>query len=227
MNDTTLPITTSPSSKKTNPRIRRTEKGAGKGFGLHDWMTLLRRSKDLAQRKGSPLRNDITLSEISTHDKPYDGWMVLRGKVYNIAPYLAYHPGGSSIVEKALGKDATELFDRYHAWVNIDTLIGPLLVGYLLVEKTNKKSGDCYIISECGDDNDNDGGSKGVSNNATGDSNGNIVVPVANASSATSPSANDLGFAMPKPRPPKNQPITSLLSSNNNEDEEEKEEELI
>ena len=47
MNDTTLPIT----KKKSN-----TQRGNGgrvkKGFGLHDWMALLRHAKDLAQRKG-------------------------------------------------------------------------------------------------------------------------------------------------------------------------------
>jgi len=50
MNDTTLPIT----KKKSN--TRRPSNGNGgrvkKGFGLHDWMTLLRHAKDLAQRKG-------------------------------------------------------------------------------------------------------------------------------------------------------------------------------
>ena len=52
MNDTTLPITNK--TKKANPRQRSNGNGGRvkKGFGLHDWMTLLRHAKDLAQRKG-------------------------------------------------------------------------------------------------------------------------------------------------------------------------------
>ena len=51
MNDTTLPIT----KKKSNTRQRSNGNGGRvkKGFGLHDWMTLLRHAKDLAQRKGN------------------------------------------------------------------------------------------------------------------------------------------------------------------------------
>ena len=139
MNDTTLPI---PSKQSTNARnnTKRAAKGVRPGFGLHDWMTLLRHAKDLAQRKGAPLRKDITLSEVQKHNKPYDGWMILRGKVYNITPYIAYHPGGSSILEKCVGTDATSLFDKYHSWVNIDNLVGVLLLGYLMIEERRNRN---------------------------------------------------------------------------------------
>ncbi|KAL7437399.1 hypothetical protein ACHAXH_008683 [Discostella pseudostelligera] len=103
-------------------------------------MNLLRVSKDLAQRRGVPLRHAaISLSEVQLHNQPHDGWMILRNKVYNITPYLAYHPGGQEILEKYLGRDATILFDKYHSWVNIDGLVGPLLLGSLRVEDTDEK----------------------------------------------------------------------------------------
>lgn len=210
MNDTTLPI---PSKRQSNnPRLRAAKNsGVRPGFGLHDWMNLLRRAKDLAQRKGAPIRRDITLAEVKTHNKPYDGWMVLRGKVYNVLPYLAYHPGGSDILEKCVGRDATALFDRYHAWVNIDNLVGPLLLGYLKVEKKPRESDD------------SDGGylKGGASNGSNG---GDIVMPSAPSTSATSAiNSNDLGFAMPKPRPPKGEPIASLLPRDSDEDDENEE----
>lgn len=110
-----------------------------KGFGLHDWMILLRSAKDIAQRNGSPLRNDISISEVQTHDKSYDAWIIISNKVYNITPYLPYHPGGENIMKSVLGKDATILFHKYHTWVNIDNLIGPLLLGTLLAVDTKKK----------------------------------------------------------------------------------------
>ena len=53
MNDTTLPIKQGGKKKIVNPRQQRDGKNLRPGFGLHDWMTLLRHAKDLAQRKGS------------------------------------------------------------------------------------------------------------------------------------------------------------------------------
>jgi cytochrome b involved in lipid metabolism len=49
--------------------------------------------------------------------------------VYNIGPYLPYHPGGIAIFKNILGKDGTSMFDKYHRWVNIEGLIGPLFIG--------------------------------------------------------------------------------------------------
>lgn len=107
------------------PRLR------GPRFGLADWQRLVRCSKDLAQRKGMPLRQNIPWEEIRIHNKPHDCWMVLRGIVYNISPYLPYHPGGMEIFTSAnvLGNDGTKLFDKYHKWISIEGLIGTLAIG--------------------------------------------------------------------------------------------------
>jgi cytochrome b involved in lipid metabolism len=137
MNDTTMPppkrvSSTGMSMKKTpavNPRSRRDRTGGGPGFGLHDWKRLLMVSKDLAQLQGQPPRRNIPLEEIRQHNKNYDAWIILRGRVYNIGPYLPYHPGGVAIFKNVLGKDATSMFDKYHRWVNIDGLIGSLMIG--------------------------------------------------------------------------------------------------
>ena len=140
MNDTTMPppktsSTTTPSGRKVavNPR-QRIGGGVKKGFGLHDWKLLLKNTKDLAQLKGSPIRyNDITKEEVKLHNKLHDGWIILRNKVYNIGPYIHYHPGGIDILKNVLGKDATSLFDKYHRWVNIDGLISQLLIGSIKI----------------------------------------------------------------------------------------------
>ena len=44
--------------------------------------------------------------------------------------YAKVHPGGRKIF-LGKGKDCTELFDKYHPWVNCDFLIGKYLVGLL------------------------------------------------------------------------------------------------
>ena len=208
MNDTTLPI-----KKKTNPRRNRggPEGRVRPGFGLHDWINLTRHAKDLAQRKGASIRRDIPASEVKTHNKPHDGWIILRGKVYNISPYLAYHPGGADIIEKCLGRDATVLFDKYHRWVNLDGLVGCLLLGYLKVEKRKADDDSGGYLNGSGGNND-------------------IVVPTATSAHESTPTegANDnLGFAMPKPRPPKGKPIASLLSHDNDDESDNKEEDTL
>ena len=72
------------------------------------------------------------MSEVATHDTLDDAWTVFRGLVYNITPYLQYHPGGVDILgEGVAGCDCTELFDKYHKWVNAHGMIGDLVLGVL------------------------------------------------------------------------------------------------
>lgn len=52
-------------------------------------------------------------------------------QVYNITPYLKYHPGGADILMKAAGKDGTSLFNKYHPWVNAHALLEKCLIGLL------------------------------------------------------------------------------------------------
>mmetsp|Transcript_28020 Transcript_28020/g.39389 ORF Transcript_28020/g.39389 Transcript_28020/m.39389 type:complete len:210 (-) Transcript_28020:89-718(-) len=147
MNDSTLPPSKRvvPKGKPTRPAATTTAAGrvtvprgqkvaARKGFGLSDWNRLKRVSKDLAQLKGQPIRN-IHPKEIKTHDSIHDAWISLNGKVYNITPYLHYHPGGVDIFKGTLGTDVSDLYKKYHPWVNADGLIGNLCIGYLDTSK--------------------------------------------------------------------------------------------
>ena len=68
------------------------------------------------------------------HASPDDCWTIIRGKVYDISKYIKFHPGGDKILLGA-GKDCTALFDKYHAWVNLDALLSKSCLGYLVHEK--------------------------------------------------------------------------------------------
>jgi cytochrome-b5 reductase len=114
MNDTTMPP---PPNRKGIPGAQGRVKKSR--FGLADWNRLVASSKDLALRQGRPLRK-IQWEEIRQHKSVHDGWIVLKGKVYNLSPYLPYHPGGETVLKQALGKDVTQLFEKYHSWVNED-----------------------------------------------------------------------------------------------------------
>lgn len=115
MNDSTMPPPAQGRAAKPASVLRRK---VGR-FGLSDWTRLLSSSKDLAQRKGAPLRK-IRWDEIRQHRSVHDGWIVLKNKVYVITPYIAYHPGGETVLKGVLGKDATQLYDKFHRWVNED-----------------------------------------------------------------------------------------------------------
>jgi cytochrome b involved in lipid metabolism len=73
------------------------------------------------------------MDEVRQHSAPGDTWMVLSGRVYNIGPYMPFHPGGAEILMQAAGKDGTALFQRYHPWVNGHALLESCLLGALKV----------------------------------------------------------------------------------------------
>lgn len=52
----------------------------------------------------------LTPDEIARHNSASDCWTIISGQVYNLTPYLAYHPGGVSIVLPACGADGTTAF---------------------------------------------------------------------------------------------------------------------
>ena len=216
MNDSTLPPTSADSGKNITKQQRqqarapargpvvarntaRNKVALRRGFGLRDWSLLCRSARDLAQRQRAPLR-PIRPEEIARHSTVHDAWISLHGKVYNITPYLHYHPGGVGIFKPCLGGDASALFDKYHRWVNTQGLVGVLQLGYL--DESSKKG---------------DGGMDAAA--------AAFVAPP--TKKAPGPPQTDAdGFAMPAPRPPKGVGMPSLLGKKD-EDEEEEEEDLL
>ena len=49
-------------------------------------------------------------AEVAEHTANDDCWVIIRGKVYDLSPWLASHPGGPAILLKHAGSDATEIF---------------------------------------------------------------------------------------------------------------------
>lgn len=102
-----------------------------KGYSQMDWLKLTRTHPDLAGLKGQSNKRLISLKEVKLHQTEGSMWTVLKGRVYNIAPYMKFHPGGVDLLMKAVGKDCTTLFNKYHAWVNAEFLLEKCLVGIL------------------------------------------------------------------------------------------------
>ena len=57
--------------------------------------------------------------------------------MYNLSPYLKFHPGGVDQLMKGAGreKDGERLFLEVHPWVNWEGLLGECLVGILVSEQ--------------------------------------------------------------------------------------------
>lgn len=50
-----------------------------------------------------------TPTQVREHDSVSDCWTIIEGNVYDLTSYIDRHPGGTEI-ERACGKDASELF---------------------------------------------------------------------------------------------------------------------
>lgn len=80
----------------------------------------------------------FTLDEVRRHATLRDGWVVVRGRVYDISAFASTHPGFHNAgqvstaiaIARALGSDATEEFEHIHspkAWAQlVDFQIGVL-----------------------------------------------------------------------------------------------------
>ncbi|KAL2335710.1 hypothetical protein Fmac_016923 [Flemingia macrophylla] len=102
-----------------------------KGYSQMDWLKLTRTHPDLAGLKGQSSKRLISMDEVRKHQTEGQMWTVLKGRVYNISPYMKFHPGGVDMLMKAVGKDSTSLFNKYHAWVNAEFLLEKCFVGTL------------------------------------------------------------------------------------------------
>ena len=95
-----------------------------------DWIRLTKSGKDLTGTGGKLIQ--VTKSELKKHNRRKDAWLALNGMVYNVTPYMDFHPGGWDELVKGAGKDATSLFNKYHQWVNYESMLSACLVGKLV-----------------------------------------------------------------------------------------------
>ncbi|KAK4180972.1 putative cytochrome b5 reductase 4 [Triangularia setosa] len=85
---------------------------------------------------GTPyLRVTPTMLKRQTGRRGKDAWTVLSGKVYNLTPYLPFHPGGEPELLRCAGRDGTRLFGEIHPWVNYEGMLGACLVGIFVTEE--------------------------------------------------------------------------------------------
>ncbi|CAN3359303.1 hypothetical protein DICA3_D02938 [Diutina catenulata] len=105
------------------------------GHSPLDWANLQRDSgpklRGVPASAPPPQYTRVPIEEVKNHRSRDDAWTVINGKVYNITPYINFHPGGAEEIMKSAGKDGTTLFMKYHAWVNAETMLRNCWVGIL------------------------------------------------------------------------------------------------
>ncbi|KAG1737080.1 cytochrome b5-like heme/steroid binding domain-containing protein [Suillus paluster] len=125
------PMTTTQPPKRSS---RREKVALAPGFGPLDWGNLKASGQNL---RGVDALMRIPPSVLKLHNKKDDAWTAINGKVYNITPYLPYHPGGEKELMRVAGRDGTKLFSLTHAWVNADFMLDACLVGFLVSEPSS------------------------------------------------------------------------------------------
>ncbi|MXQ88728.1 hypothetical protein E5288_WYG003354 [Bos mutus] len=121
-----------PSSQQRVASGGRSKVPLKQGRSLMDWIRLTKSGKDLTGLKGRLI--EVTEEELKKHNKKDDCWICIRGFVYNVSPYMEYHPGGEDELMRAAGSDGTDLFDQVHRWVNYESMLKECLVGRMAMK---------------------------------------------------------------------------------------------
>ncbi|EJT48585.1 heme binding protein [Trichosporon asahii var. asahii CBS 2479] len=93
--------------------VKKEKKGRGKvalgpGCSALDWARLTQSGENLRGVEGGLIR--VTKEELAKHKTHDDAWSAFNGAVYNITPYLRFHPGGEDELMRVAGRDGTKLF---------------------------------------------------------------------------------------------------------------------
>jgi cytochrome b involved in lipid metabolism len=89
------------------------------GFWLADFLAPPKPVAPVFAGAGSVEKN-YSQTEISSHNREDDCWLIIEGHVYDITPYLPDHPTEPEIIQPWCGKEATQAWltknkDRPHS----------------------------------------------------------------------------------------------------------------
>lgn len=57
----------------------------------------------------------LTVDDIAVHNRPGDLWLVVDNVVYDLTEFAKHHPGGTEVLHRFAGRDATRVYSRIHA----------------------------------------------------------------------------------------------------------------
>lgn len=121
------------------------------GHSPLDWAALTSSPNSRLRGKDAPQNLvRVTPSQLKVQNgrKGRDAWTTYQGKVYNITPYVPFHPGGAGEILRGAGKDSTKLFAETHPWVNWDGMLAECLVGILVSEEEARDTNNAGSLDE-------------------------------------------------------------------------------
>lgn len=59
--------------------------------------------------------SQVAIDEIKKHSSVEDCWLVVDGNVWDMTDFAPNHPGGSAIIHRFAGRDASETYNAIHA----------------------------------------------------------------------------------------------------------------
>ncbi|KAI9901130.1 hypothetical protein N3K66_002947 [Trichothecium roseum] len=90
----------------------------------------------------------ITLDSLSKHNTETDCWIAVHQKVWDITDFVAEHPGGSAVLLRCAGSNATKVFDSVHAPDIIEQLPKEKLMGSLLLPQPAGPDDDAPVVQD-------------------------------------------------------------------------------
>jgi cytochrome b involved in lipid metabolism len=85
---------------------------------------------EIAEGLQEKVLKEYTPAEVAQHNSQEDVWIIVKGKVYDVTPYVEEHPGGLAILKNA-GGDATEGFHGPQHPPRVFDIIDDFLIGKL------------------------------------------------------------------------------------------------
>lgn len=110
------------------------------GHSPMDWAALTRKENLSGVSTFQRVTPSMLKSMTGRKGKP--AWSSWQGKVYNITPYLPFHPGGEAELMKGAGRDGAKLFMEVHPWVNWHNMLESCLVGVMVPENYGMGKGE-------------------------------------------------------------------------------------
>ncbi|KAL6716662.1 hypothetical protein ACLMJK_006230 [Lecanora helva] len=111
------------------------------GYSPLDWANLTRNPPTPKYLRGDDVPPNLIRvppSAVRYHNgrKGRNAWAVYQGKVYNLTPYMKFHPGGVDQLMRGAGKEkeAEKLFNEIHSWINWEHMLGECMIGILVSE---------------------------------------------------------------------------------------------
>ncbi|KAL9095868.1 MAG: hypothetical protein Q9165_001865 [Trypethelium subeluteriae] len=129
-----------PAAPNTSNRNARNKVVLAPGRSSIDWAQLTKTNRNLA---GVQYLQRVTPSQLKQMNgrKGRPVWASYQGRVYNLTPYVPYHPGGEGEIMRAAGKDAERLFNEIHSYVNWENMLGQCCVGIMVTENEEQSKG--------------------------------------------------------------------------------------